>query len=212
MINTVISGYYRKFCCNFSVIAEPLTMLLRKNEPFIWSSNCQQAFEKFKSLLVSQPVLMAPNFGKPFKLMVDASDVGCGVVLLQEDDSQIDHPVSYFSYKFNTHQNNCSTCEKETLVLVLALQHFHVYLDTPATEILVYTDHNPLVFINRIRDENQRLLRWSLVLQEYNLKITHIRGKTILLLMHSLEPFDFQVTLWTCWLVSSLCYYRCHLF
>ena len=101
MINTVISEYYRKFCCNFWVIAEPLTMLLRKDEPFIWSSNCQQAFEKIKSLLVSRPVLMAP---KPFKLMVDASDVGCGAVLLQEDDSKIDHPVSYFSYKFNTHQ------------------------------------------------------------------------------------------------------------
>ena len=43
-----MSGYCRKFCCNFSVIAEPLTMLLRKNEPFIWSSHCQQAFEKIK--------------------------------------------------------------------------------------------------------------------------------------------------------------------
>ena len=109
--------------------------------------------------------------------MVDASDVGCGAVLLQEDDSEIDHPVSYFSYKFNMHQKNYSICEKETLALILALQHFRVYLDTPATEVLVYTDHNPLVFINCMRDKNQRLLRWSLVLQEYNLKICHIRGK-----------------------------------
>ena len=58
---------------------------------------------------------MAPNFGEPFKLMVDVSDVGCGAVLLQEDDSEIDHPVSYFSYRFNTHQKNYSSCEKETL-------------------------------------------------------------------------------------------------
>ena len=63
-----MSGYYRKFCRNFSVIAEPLTKLLRKYEQFIWSSNCQQAFEKIKFLLVSLPVLIAPNFGKPFKL------------------------------------------------------------------------------------------------------------------------------------------------
>ena len=145
-----------------------LTRLLRKNEPFFWSSNCQQTFEKIKSLLVSRPVLTAPNFGKPFKLMIDASGVGCGAVLLQ-DDNEIDPPVSYFSCTFNTHQKNYLTCEKETLALILALQHFRVYLDAPATEVLVYTDHNPLVFINHMRDKNQRLLRWNLVLQEYNL-------------------------------------------
>ena len=44
--------------------------------------------------------------------MVDVSDVGYGVVLLQEDDSEIDRPVSYFLYKFNTHQKNYSTCEE----------------------------------------------------------------------------------------------------
>ena len=82
---------------------ESLTILLRKNQTFIWSLNCQQAFQKIKSLLISWPVLMATNFGKPFKLMVDASDVYWVAVLLQEDDSEIDHPVSYFSYKFNTH-------------------------------------------------------------------------------------------------------------
>ena len=70
-----MSGYYRKVCCNFSVIAELLTTLLRKNDPFVWSSNCQPAFETIKCILVSQPVLMAPNFGKPFKLMDDVCDV-----------------------------------------------------------------------------------------------------------------------------------------
>ena len=78
--------------------------------------------------------------------------------------------------KFNIHQRNYSMCE-ETLALILALQHFHVYLDSPTAEVLVYTDHNPLVFINRMKDKNERLLRWSLVLQEYNLKICYIRGK-----------------------------------
>ena len=66
------------------------------------------------------------------------------------------------------------------MALVLILQHFHVYLDTPAAEILVYTDHNPLVFINHMSGMNQRLLRWSLALQEYNLKIIHIQGKNII--------------------------------
>ena len=120
---------------------------------------------------------MAPNFGKPFKLMVDASDVGGGAVLLQEGEGRIDHLVCYFSHKFDCHHRNYLTCEKETLALLLALQHFCAYLEGAVEDILVYTDHNPLVFINRMKDKNQRLLRWSLALQEYNLKICHIRGK-----------------------------------
>ena len=91
--------------------------------------------------------------------MVDVS-----AMLLQEDDSEIDHLVSYFSYKFNTHLKNYLTCEKKTLALILALQYFHVYLDAHATEVLVYTDHNPVVLINHMRGKNQRLLRWSLVI------------------------------------------------
>ena len=172
-----MSGYYRKFCKNFSMVAEPLTRLLKKHEVFRWSDDCQSAFEKIKRLLLSVPVLMAPDFAKPFKLMVDTSDIGSGVVLMQEGEDGIDHSVSYFSYKFNAHQKNYSTCEKETLALLLALQHFHIYLEAPVEEVLVYTDHNPLVFISQMKNKNQRLMRWSLALQEYSLKICHIKGK-----------------------------------
>ena len=79
-----MAGNYRNFCCNFSVVAEPLTSLLQKGEKFTWSEECQQDFEKIKSLLLSAPVLKAPDFEKPFKLQVDASDVGIRAVLLQE--------------------------------------------------------------------------------------------------------------------------------
>ncbi|XP_065894244.1 uncharacterized protein [Dysidea avara] len=172
-----MAGYYRKFCYNFSTIAEPLTTLLQKQKKFVWSTECQHAFEKIKSLLLSAPVLKAPDFKKPFKLQVDASDIGIGAVLLQEGRCSIDHPVCYFSYKFNKHQVNYSTTEKETLALLLALQHFDVYLGTTIAPVEVYTDHNPLVFIEKMKNKNQRLLRWSLAFQEYNLKIRHIKGR-----------------------------------
>ena len=89
-------GYYRKFCNNFSVIAEPLTNLLSKRMRFKWTSDCQNAFDKLKAILRSEPVLLAPNFNKEFKLAVDASDVGAGGELLQEDNNGVDHPVCYF--------------------------------------------------------------------------------------------------------------------
>ena len=73
-----------------------------------------------------KPVLAASDFTKGFKLAVDASDVGTGAVLLQEDYSGIDHPVCYYSKKFTKSQCNYCTSEKELLALVLALQHFDI--------------------------------------------------------------------------------------
>ena len=172
-----LAEYYRKFCYNFSVVAEPLTNLSWKHEKFVWSVDCQRSFERIKSLLLSAPILKAPDFDKPFKLQVDASDVGIRAVLLQESSQGIDHPVCYYSQKFNSHQANYSTSEKETLALLLALQHFDVYLNTTVAPIEVFTDHNPLVFIHRMKNKNQRLLRWSLALQEYSLTIQHIKGR-----------------------------------
>ncbi|PIK44032.1 hypothetical protein BSL78_19118 [Apostichopus japonicus] len=121
-------GYYRKFCPNFSDIASPLTDLLKKNITFRWTDECERAFHKIKSILIGSPILAAPNFHKQFKLAVDASDIGCGSVVLQEGEDQVDHPICYYSKKFDKHQRNYSTIEKECLALLLSLQHFDVYL------------------------------------------------------------------------------------
>ena len=90
----------------------------------------------------------------------------------------MDHLVCYFSKKFNKHQKNYFTVQKECLsLLILALQHFEVYLTSSSSPIVVFSDHNPLTFIHKMKNKNQWLLRWSLLLQEYNLDIRHIRGK-----------------------------------
>ena len=172
-------GYYRKFFDNFSVIAEPLTNLLGKRTKFIWTNDCQKEFDILKAILKNEPVLLAPNFAKEFKLAVDASDPGAGSVLMQEDGNGVAHPVSYFPKKFNKHQKNYSTIEKECLSLILALQRVIVYLTSSSSPIIVFRDHNPLIFIHKMKNKNLRLLRWSLLLQEYILDIRHIKGKTI---------------------------------
>ncbi len=172
-----MAGYYRKYCKNFSVIAYPLTNLLKKESKFEWSISCKEAFDKIKAILVSSPVLSAPDFEKQFTLTVDASDVGCGAVLTQFDEDSIEHPIGFFSKKFNIHQRNYSTVEKECLGLWLAMQHFEVYLSPTKYPIIVYTDHNPLTFLSRMKNRNQRLLRWCLTLQEFNMIVKHIKGK-----------------------------------
>ena len=74
-------------------------------------------------------MLLAPEFMKQFILMIDASGIGDGAVLMQNDSQEVEHPVCYFSHKFGSHQRNYSTIEQETLSLVLSLKHFDVYLN-----------------------------------------------------------------------------------
>ncbi|XP_041461225.1 uncharacterized protein LOC121412478 [Lytechinus variegatus] len=168
-------GFYRKFVPNFSDIVVPLTDLLKKGTKFDWTKPCEIAFQKLKAVLISKPVLQAPNFEHPFLLATDASEVGVGAVLLQLDEEGFMKPVSYFSKKLDVHQQRYSTVEKECLGLVLAVQHFDVYLSS-CPDVTVFTDHNPLTFLERFRNKNQRLFRWSLFLQPYGLNVTHIKG------------------------------------
>ena len=99
-----MADYYRKFYKNFSLVAESLTRLLRKDQKFEWDMKCTETFKKIKGLLVSAPVLVTPQFDKPFVLMADASDLGVATVLLQEDQQVVEHPIAYFSQKFNKSQ------------------------------------------------------------------------------------------------------------
>ena len=169
-------GFYRKFCRNFADVVFPLTELLKKDTPFIWDVACQGAFGKVKAILVNPPVLKAPDFEKPFLLYCDASDVGVGSVLVQQDSDGVEHPVIFYSKKLDKAQRGYATIEKEALSLLLALKHFEVYLSSSPHTIRVYTDHNPLTFINRMKTKNRRLLQWSLILQEYDIEISHVRG------------------------------------
>ncbi len=73
-------------------------------------------------------------------------------------------------------QQNYSVIEKEALAMLMALQHFEVYIGGSVAPILVYTDHNPLIFLERMSNSNQRLMRWSLAIQEFNLDIRYKRG------------------------------------
>ena len=91
---------------------------------------------------------------------MDASAVGAGAVLLQEGEGGVDHPVCFFSRKFNRHQLNYSVIEKETLALIWALTFFEVYVG-PSLPVTIYTDHNPLTFLSSMQNANSRLMRWN---------------------------------------------------
>ena len=171
-----MTSYYRRFCRNFSNVAHPLINLTSPKRKFEWDETCDNAFNQIKNLLCSKPVLSIPDPSEPFILQVDACDYGVGAVLLQQNvETKSLHPVSYFSNSLKPHQRSLSTVEKELLAIVLALQKFEVYLSTN-NPVIIYSDHNPLVFLNRARNTNQKLLRWALFLQNFNVSVKHIKG------------------------------------
>ena len=172
-----LTGYYRKFIPQYATVAAPLTDLTRKFAPnsITWSDACDQAFRTLKSLLCCSPVLFSPDQEKEFILQTDASDRGVGAVLTQREDNGKEHPVAYFSRKFLPREERYSTVEKECLAIKLGVQAFRVYL--LGRPFCIQTDHQCLVWLDRLKDSNTRLARWSLALQPYQYTVMHRPGK-----------------------------------
>jgi serine protease inhibitor ecotin len=168
-----LAGYYRKFLPHYSQLVLPLTELLKKGHRFAWSSVAENAFVDLKSRMASRPILKPPDFDKPFYLAVDASYFCLGGCLFQITD-EVEHPICYMSRKLSAAEVRYSTIEKEALALVVGVRAFSVYFGS--APVVVYTDHSPLQFINRMANSNAKLLRWSLELQQYSLRIIHRKG------------------------------------
>ena len=103
-------------------------------------------------------MLVTPDCGKAFKLYMDTSGDGIGRVLMQEL-GDIDHPIGYYSKKFLSYQRNYSTLEKEALAVIMCLNPFDIYVRGTMLPVRIFTDHNPLVFLSKIKISNQRLMR-----------------------------------------------------
>ena len=172
-----MTGYYRRFIPQYSTIACPLTDLIRKSEPIRvnWTGDCEEAFSKLKACLCSAPVLRSPDFSRTFILQTDASERGVGAVLSQTDDDGSDHPVAYFSRKLLPREERYSVIEKECLAIKLGIQAFRVYL--LGRPFVVQTDHRSLEWLDKIKENNARLTRWSLFLQPYQYTVQYRTGK-----------------------------------
>nr|GEY48742.1 reverse transcriptase domain-containing protein [Tanacetum cinerariifolium] len=121
------AGFYRRFIKDFSKISRPMTHLLEKNSPFIFSNECIQAFKTLKDKLTEAPILIAPNWDQPFELMCDASDYAIGAVLGQRIEKHF-RPIHYASKTINQAEANYTTTEKKMLAVVYAFEKFRSYL------------------------------------------------------------------------------------
>ena len=171
-----LTGYYRRFIEDYSRIAAPLTDLTKKSLPdkVNWTEDCENAFYRLKLALVQTPILRNPDFDKEFILQTDASDRGAGAVLSQTDTDGRDRPIAFFSRKFLPREERYSTVEKECLAIKLGVEAFKVYLI--GKKFTIQTDHRSLIWLNKLKEKNNRLARWSLTLQQYNFTVVHRAG------------------------------------
>ncbi|KAH9734758.1 hypothetical protein KPL71_017490 [Citrus sinensis] len=175
------AGFYRRFIKDFSKIALPLCNLLQKDATFDFNEECQRAFKKLKEVLTSAPVIQPPNWDLPFEIMCDASDYAVGAVLGQRV-GKLPHVIYYASRTLNDAQLNYSTTEKELLAVIFALEKFRSYLI--GSKVIVYSDHAAIRYLLTKKDAKPRLIRWILLLQEFDIKILDKRGSENLVADH----------------------------
>ncbi|PIN17394.1 DNA-directed DNA polymerase [Handroanthus impetiginosus] len=195
------AGFYRQFTKDFSKITRPLCKLLQKDVPFDFDKECKKAFDELKEALTSAPIIQLPNWNLPFEIMCDASnyapiiqlpnwnlpfEIMCdasnyGAVLGQRI-SKTPHVIYYAPRTLDNAQSNYSTMEKELLAIIFALENFRSYL--LGTKVIVYSDHAALKYLLSKKEAKLRLIRWILLLQEFNLEIRDKRGTENLVADH----------------------------
>jgi len=135
-----LAGYYHRFILEFSKISKPMTRLLQKDEKFVWTPDCEEAFHELRTLLTSAPVLAQPSIEKPFNVFCDASSIGLGCVMMQEG-----RVIAYALRQLQKHEVNYHTHDLELAAIVRALKFWRHYLLVNLCNI--YTDHKSLKYI-----------------------------------------------------------------
>jgi len=178
-----VLSWSRRFVHDYSNIVEPLTRLLKKEQPLgwpdCWQDEQNRSFERLKHELLECPTLASPNFNRPFQVLTDASQTGIGAVLMQENDKGERCVIEFYSKQLTATQARYSTAERECLAILKGLERFRTYLlFANRFKIIVRSDHRGLTSLYKHADESSRLFRWALKLNEFDYDIEYMPGKS----------------------------------
>ena len=175
------AGFYRRFIKDFSKISRPLCRLLEKDAKFDFDESCISVFEEIKSRLVSAPIMLTLDWNNEFEIICDANDYAMGAILGQRTE-KIFKAIYYASKTFNEIQENYSTTEKEMLVMVFACEKFRPYI--LGSHVVLHTNHAAIKYLMVKKDAKPRLIKWVLLLQEFNLEIKDKKGSDNVIVDH----------------------------
>eukprot|EP00253_Pinus_taeda_P009906 PITA_09906 len=163
-----LAGYYRRFIKDFSKLASPLFGLIAKDVEFKWSDDCQRALNELKDKLVSAPILRGPNWALPFHIHTDSSNKAIGAALGQFE-GKLPYAIYFVSKNLSKVEMNYMVTEKEFLAMVHSLNKFRHYITGYQT--FIHTDHVAIRYLMNKPDVNARIIRWLLLLQQFDLTI-----------------------------------------
>jgi len=168
-----LCSYYRRFIAGFADIAAPLHKLQRKNVPFQWCEEQDDAFRRLKEMLISAPVLGMPTDTGTFYLDCDASDVGLGAVLSQDQDGS-EVVIAYASRTLSKAEHNYDVTRRELLAVIFGLKTFRQYV--LGRQIVIRTDHSALQWLRRTAEPMGQLARWLTFIEQFNFEVVHRAG------------------------------------
>ena len=170
-----LAAYYKRFIASFGEICKPLYQLCEKNRKFVWTPDCQHAFETLKEKLTSAPILAYPTIGQEFILDTDASQYTVGAVLSQECDGK-ERVIAYMSKTMNKHELQYCTTRKELLAVVTALKHFNCYI--LGQKVKLRTDNSAVSWIRNLKNPTGQVFRWLQYIETYDISVSHRPGKS----------------------------------
>lgn len=171
---TGMCSYWAKYIPRFADICVPLHALKKKGARFIWTTDCQNAFEELKKNISHPPILQLADFNKPFVLQTDASNRAAGGVLLQANEENDLLPVAYYSKKFNGNELKYSVYEKEAYSVILCVEKWHEFLEVQPFTLI--TDNQALSYVLNTQRKLGRLSRWVERLLNLPFTVEHRKG------------------------------------
>ncbi|GBN09280.1 Transposon Tf2-6 polyprotein [Araneus ventricosus] len=173
-------NYFRGLIYDYAGIVEPLVKLTKKNTPFVWSVECENAFNTVQEIILKKPTLKNFDPNLPFSLITDASKIAiCGILLQKKDN--VFYPLEFFSRKLTPAECKYPSIRRELLAIYASVKHFHDQLLGENFELL--TDAKPLTEYQSLDKKPEIVARWLLYLGTFSFTPTHIPG--------SLNPADF---------------------
>lgn len=166
-------NYFRHMIFDYSKIIQPIVKLTRKNTPFVWSQECQEAFDLLQNTILNKPTIKNIDNNKPLYLVTDASKSAvCGILMHKIDEKFL--PVEFFSKTLSETESRYPSIRRELFAIYLAVKHFRTHLY--GKKFFILTDAKPLTYHLPLNDQPEIVARWYLYLQEFDYSVEHIPG------------------------------------
>ena len=177
----------------YSIIAKPLTRLIKKTQTFEWDKKQKRAFQTLKKTFISSTMLKHVELNLSYEIEVDVSNCEIKEVLLQIDENNKKRLIVYYSWKMIERKQNYDIQDKELLAIVNALKTWKVQLKNAKHQVQKMSNHKNLTYFQITKVLNQRQARWAKEFVTYNFRIIHCKKSDNVRTNALSRRFDYMI-------------------